>query len=165
MVDGEGARVAIEEMSDGYRSILSVSLELLRLMSHIYGGSFASSMRDDRTVRLSRRRLDRRSRRPSAPPWQAQIGEWFVERFPETQFFATTYSPIICRAATSVLETPTARFRDGFRRVTGSNFRRLVNGNVLDVYSTDLFGQGTSLSVDRVAPEARTGRTEPEATA
>ena len=33
------------------------------------------------------------------PAWQQRIGDWFVEHFPETQFFVTTHSPIICRAA------------------------------------------------------------------
>ena len=148
MVDGRGARVVIEEMSDGYRSILSMTLELLRLMSHIYGGSLASSMRDDGTVRLpgivSIDEVDAHLH----PQWQARIGEWFVHRFPETQFFVTTHSPIICRAATSVWKLPPPGSDEGFHRVTGSTFRRLVDGNILDAYSTDLFGQGTSRSTE-----------------
>lgn len=35
--DGYGATVAVEEMSDGYRSILSITLELLRLMFRAFG--------------------------------------------------------------------------------------------------------------------------------
>ena len=27
------------------------------------------------------------------PAWQQRIGDWFVERFPVTQFFVTTHSP------------------------------------------------------------------------
>ena len=148
MVDGQGAHVAIEEMSDGYRSILSMTLELLRLMSHIYGDRLASSIGDDGTVRLpgvvSIDEVDAHLH----PQWQARIGEWFVRRFPQTQFFVTTHSPIICRAATSVWKFPPPGSEEEFHRVTGTNLRRLVDGNILDAYSTDLFGQGTSRSTE-----------------
>ena len=41
MVDGGGAHVSIEELSDGYRSILSLTLELLRLMGNLCRGGCA----------------------------------------------------------------------------------------------------------------------------
>ena len=37
IVDGHGSRVAVEEMSDGYRSILSLTFELMRLMFWAFG--------------------------------------------------------------------------------------------------------------------------------
>ena len=148
MVDGQGARVAIEEMSDGYRSILSMTLERLRLMSHIYGGKLADSLPGDGTVRLPGVVAIDEVDAHLHPEWQARIGEWFVHRFPETQFFVTTHSPIICRAARSIWKLPPPGSEDSFHRVTGVAFDRLVFGNVLDAYSSNLFGHGVSRSAE-----------------
>ena len=147
MIDGQGAHVAIEEMSDGYRSILSMTLELLRLMSHLYRGSLASSLRDDGTVRLPGVVAIDEVDAHLHPQWQAFIGEWFVHRFPQTQFLVTTHSPIICRAAKSIWKLPPPGSEDQFRRITGSEFDRLVDGNILDAYSTNLFGLDVARSI------------------
>lgn len=147
MIDGQGAHVAIEEMSDGYRSILSMTLELLRLMSNIYGGSLASSLRDDGTVRLPGVVAIDEVDAHLHPQWQASIGEWFVHRFPQTQFLVTTHSPIICRAAKSIWKLPPPGSEEQFRRITGSDFDRLVDGNILDAYSTNLFGLDVARSI------------------
>ena len=46
------------------------------------------------------------------------------------------------------VELPPPGSEEDFHRVTVSNFTRLVDGNILDAYSTDLFGQGTSRSTE-----------------
>ena len=145
MVDGQEAHVALEEMSDGYRSILSMTLELLRLMSHISPGGFSLG-REDGTVNLPGVVAIDEVDAHLHPQWQERIGQWFVRHFPETQFFVTTHSPIICRAAASVWKLPLPGSNDSFRRVTGAEYRRLVDGNILDAYSTHLFGEDMTRS-------------------
>ncbi len=146
MLDGQEARVAIEEMSDGYRSILSMTLELLRLMSHIYPVDHNMRIREDGTVHLPGVVAIDEVDAHLHPQWQKQIGEWFIRHFPETQFFVTTHSPIICRAATSVWKLPPPGSNASFRRVTGAEYGRLVDGSILDAYSTQLFGEGVTRS-------------------
>lgn len=145
MVDGQGARVAIEEMSDGYRSILSMTLELLRLMSHISPARLTPGERNG-TIDLPGVVAIDEVDAHLHPKWQQRIGGWFVRRFPETQFFVTTHSPIICRAATSVWKLPPPGSSESFRRATDPEYDRLVDGNILDAYSTNLFGDDVTRS-------------------
>ena len=150
IVDGHGNRIAVDEMSDGYRSILSLTFELMRLM-------FWSSWTED-----ALQRIDAASgtiRLPGVvaideidahlhPAWQQRIGDWFLERFPETQFLVTTHSPIICRAARcgSVWLLPAPDSGEEARRVIGTELDRLIDGNILDAFGTDLFGEEVTRS-------------------
>ena len=87
-----------------------------------------------------------------------------MERFPETQFFVTTHSPIICRAARRgsvwLLPTPGSGDEEG-RRVTGTELERLIDGNILDAYGTELFGEEVTRSEqsrEKLAQLARLNR-------
>ena len=149
MTDGDGANVAIEEMSDGYRSILSITLELLRLMFHNLGvESGLAAMQDGRVELPGIVAIDEVDAHLH-PQWQRRIGEWFVDRFPSTQFLVTTHSPIICRAAAirgSVWKLPSPGSDESPRRVEGVEYNRLVHGNILEALSTDLFGTDVTRS-------------------
>ena len=150
IVDGHGARVSIEEMSDGYRSILSLTFELMRLMFWAFGTETALGRIDASAGTISLPGVVAIDEVDAHlhPAWQQQIGDWFVDRFPETQFFVTTHSPIICRAARrgSVWLLPAPGSRDGARQVVGRELDRLVDGNVLDAYGTDFFGEEVTRS-------------------
>ena len=143
-VDGHGTRVAVEEMSDGYRSILSLTLEILRLLFSAFGSVTAlnSIDPDAGTISLpgviSIDEIDAHLH----PTWQQYIGEWFVSRFPKMQFIVTTHSPIICRAARygSVWLLPAPDSGQEPRRIVDTELDRLVDGNILDAYGTELFG-------------------------
>lgn len=150
IVDGHGSQVAIEEMSDGYRSILSLTFELMRLMFQAFGTEKALGQIDASAGAISLPgvvsidEIDAHLH----PAWQQQIGDWFVDRFPETQFFVTTHSPIICRAARrgSVWLLPAPGTGEEARRIVGRDLERLVDGNILDAYGTDLFGEEVTRS-------------------
>ena len=150
IVDGHGAEVAIEEMSDGYRSILSLTFELMRLMFRAFGTETALGRIDASAGTISLPgvvaidEIDAHLH----PAWQQRIGDWFVDRFPRTQFFVTTHSPIICRAAWrgSVWLLPAPGAGGEARRIVGRDLERLVDGNILDAYGTDLFGEEVTRS-------------------
>ena len=150
IVDGQCVRVAAEEMSDGYRSILSLTFELMRLMFWAFGTKTALEGIDSATGTIELPgvvaidEIDAHLH----PAWQQRIGEWFVQRFPETQFLVTTHSPIICRATRhgSVWLLPAPGSAEEARRVVGADLDRLIDGNILDAYGTDLFGGGVSRS-------------------
>ena len=150
IVDGHGARIAVEEMSDGYRSILSLTFELMRLMFWAFGTETALEGIDSSAGTISLPgvvaidEIDAHLH----PAWQQQIGDWFVDRFPETQFFVTTHSPIICRAARrgSVWLLPAPGSGGEARQIVGRDLDRLIDGNILDAYGTDLFGEEVTRS-------------------
>lgn len=148
--DALGARVPVEEMSDGYRAILSLTFETMRLMFLAYGPAAALEAIDPEAGAVALPgvvaidEIDAHLH----PAWQARIGEWFVERFPKMQFLVTTHSPIVCRAARrgSIWLLPAPDSEDEPRRVTGSELDRLIDGNILDAYGTELFGVNVTRS-------------------
>ena len=150
VVDGRGARVDVEDMSDGYRSILSLIFELLRILFATSGAEAALSSidRGKATVALPGVVAIDEIDAHLHPGWQKRIGDWFVDHFPETQFIVTTHSPIVCRAAArgSVWLLPAPDSGESPRRVAGSDLDRLVDGDVLDAYGTGLFGADVTRS-------------------
>ena len=82
------------------------------------------------------------------PAWQKRIGEWFVKRFPQVQFFVTTHSPIICQAAAtgSVWRLPTPGTTEEGGRVIGDDLNKLIYGSILDACGTQFFGVGVTRS-------------------
>lgn len=157
--DGAGSCVAVEEMSDGYRSILSLTLEMLRLMFANFSTDVALRLMDEEagTVRLPGVVAIDEIDAHLHPQWQQRIGDWFLSRFPETQFLVTTHSPIICRAARlgSVWLLPTPGTGDDPRRIEGTELARLLDGNILEAYGTDLFGEDVTRSPESEKKLAR----------
>lgn len=145
IVDGRGSRVDVEEMSDGYRSMLSLVFELLRLLFSAYGSDAALKGIDKGTgiVDLSGVVAIDEIDAHMHPSWQERIGTWFVKHFPNIQFFVTTHSPLIYRAAQqgSVWLLPTPGSGNSSRRIQGTDLECLVYGNVLEAYGTELFGE------------------------
>ena len=150
MFDGGGARVAVEQLSDGYRSVLSMIFEILRQMTRSYGPSEvidALKKQSGSVVLPGVVAIDEVDAHLH-PSWQRDIGPWFTRCFPEVQFIVTTHSPIVCRAATSVwrLTAPGTDERPG--RVEGDELNRLTYGSILDAYGTELFGRDIARSQD-----------------
>ena len=150
IVDGHGSRISIDEMSDGFRSVLSLTLELMRLLFRTFGTTTVL-----KTVEAGKGTIPL----PGVvaidevdthlhPTWQQRIGDWFVSRFPKMQFIVASHSPIICRAARngSVWALPSPESTDEPRRVRGADFERLVDGNILDAFGTELFGADVTRS-------------------
>jgi predicted ATPase len=153
----QGVTVAVEQLSDGFRSILSLTFELIRQLSltfaelPIFDPDFTHIspagviLIDEIDAHLH-------------PEWQRQIGFWLTEHFPRMQFIVTTHSPLVCQAASrgSIWRLPTpGRDTTSYRvdknnPATAEEWKRLVYGNILEAYSTDLFGE----NIDR-SPEAQ----------
>lgn len=146
--DAAGALVRVEQMSDGYRSVLSMIFEILRQMTKSYGvdeiiKAFAD---DDSSVRLSGVVSIDEVDAHLHPTWQKEIGPWFTRCFPLVQFIVTTHSPIICRNATSVWRLSSQDGEQISSRVEGSVLQRLIYGSILDAYGTEMFGRDVAIS-------------------
>ena len=93
------------------------------------------------------------------PTWQLRIGENLLRYFPKVQFIVTTHSPLICHAAEkgSVWRLPVPGDDSSFTgRVRGKELKRLIYGDILEAYDTELFGI--------VGNAVRLGQTKAEAT-
>ncbi|RYZ36811.1 MAG: hypothetical protein EOO71_30395 [Myxococcaceae bacterium] len=141
-VDGNGCEVMVENLSDGYRSILSMTFELIRQLARTYGPSSIFAPDDPTKIMVPGVVLIDEIDAHLHPVWQRRVGLWFREHFPNVQFIVTTHSPLICQAATvgSVFRLPRPGSDEQAGMVTGVALDRLLYGNVLDAYSTGAFG-------------------------
>jgi predicted ATPase len=148
--DGNGTLINVNQMSDGYRSILSLTFELIRQLVRVYGAdaTFKHIRINEMFVDLPGVVLIDEIDAHLHPSWQTRIGQWFTKYFPEIQFIVTTHSPLICRAAEKGtiwrLAPPGSDLPS--IEVTGIDRERLINGNILDAYGTDMFGEHVSIS-------------------
>lgn len=146
-VDGNNYRLLVEDLSDGYRSVLSMTFELIRQLSRVY--SLSSIFNEDKTKVISPGvvlidEVDAHLH----PTWQRKIGLWLREHFPKMQFIVTTHSPLVCQAADigTVWRLPEPGTNERGKMLDGIELDRLLYGNVLDAYSTEAFGENVTRS-------------------
>jgi predicted ATPase len=149
--------IAIGSLSDGFRTALSLTFELFRLMVERYSmKSFLQHVSlegsSDVFVKLPGVVLIDEVDAHLHPTWQHRIGEWFKRSFPNIQFIVTTHSPIICQAAEggTVFKLPQPGTDEEARMIEGLELQRLVYGSVLDAYRTSAF--------DSVATQSESAR-------
>jgi hypothetical protein len=148
-IDGSGGDLLVEELSDGYRSILSLTFDLLRQLSLHYGPNIFTQEESGKvTVNVSGVVQIDEVDIHLHPTWQRRIGFWLREHFPQIQFIVTTHSPLICQAAEkgSIFKLPTPGTEETGRMLVGEERDRLLYGNILDAYSTEAFGFGITRS-------------------
>lgn len=148
--DNSGNIYEISDLSDGFRSILSLAFELIRQSlvyfspSQIFGKMHSSQPNIPIKGVVLIDEIDAHLH----PTWQTRIGQWFTKYFPNIQFIVTTHSPLICRAAENGtiwrLAAPGSNEESG--EVTGIDRERLIYGNVLDAFGTEVFGKSVSIS-------------------
>ncbi len=146
--DANGVNVPVEELSDGYRSVLSMTFELIRQLSSQFGAENVFSEVDPTIVILSGVVVIDEIDAHLHPTWQRKIGKWFCDHFPKVQFIVSTHSPLVCQSAEhgSIYMLPDAGTENESRMLEGTEFNRLVFGNVLEAYGTDAFGGEAALT-------------------
>lgn len=148
--DGNGVIISINQMSDGYRSILSMTFELIRQLVRVYGSElvFKNIENGEIFIDLPGVVLVDEIDAHLHPTWQTRIGQWFLKYFPQLQFIVTTHSPLVCRAAEKGsiwrLAAPGSDEKSG--EIMGLDRERLIYGNILDAYGTEVFGENVSIS-------------------
>jgi len=148
--DGNDSIISVNQMSDGYRSILSMTFELIRQLVRVYGSEavFKNIENDEMFINLPGVVLVDEIDAHLHPTWQTRIGQWFTQYFPKLQFIVTTHSPLVCRAAENgsiwSLAAPGSDEKSG--EITGLDRERLIYGNILDAYGTEVFGENVSIS-------------------
>ena len=143
--DGNGCVLDVDQLSDGYRSMLSMTFELLRQLNYCYGSRrlTARLMENATAIDLPGVVMIDEVDAHLHPTWQRRVGPWFIKCFPNMQFIVTSHSPLVCHAAERgtiwQLRAPGEK-HSGVRQVTGTARDRLLYGNVLDALDTELFG-------------------------
>lgn len=147
-IDGNGVELGVHELSDGYRSIIGLAFELVRLLAEHFGPDAIWSDDSPSHITASGIVLIDEVDAHLHPAWQREIGWWFTRWFPNIQFIATTHSPLVCQAAErgTILKLSDPGSDEAPRVVTGLERERLLYGNVLDAYSTDSFGHVSTRS-------------------
>jgi predicted ATPase len=150
IIDAAGTQIIVEQMSDGYRSILSMIFEILRQMAKSFGvAELAEALSLTKAeVRLPGVVVIDEVDAHLHPSWQRDIGPWFTRCFPEVQFIVTTHSPIICRNATSVWRLAEPGSDEVSGRIENGALNRLIHGSILDAYGTEFFGRDIARSAD-----------------
>ncbi|MCU0496682.1 MAG: AAA family ATPase [Anaerolineae bacterium] len=145
--DGNGNSLSVEDLSDGYRSILSMVLEIIRLLSLTFSHEKIFNEDTTKIVAPGIVLIDEVDAHLH-PTWQKQIGVWFRDHFPNMQFIVTTHSPLVCQAAEqgSVWRLPAPGSNEVFRRIEGVDLQRLLYGNILEAYGTEIFGENVTRS-------------------
>lgn len=149
--DGNGVEIPIVEMSDGYRAVLSMTFELLRLMALRYDEDSLFS-EDASTILAPGVVLIDEIDAHLHPSWQREIGPWLTKLFPAIQFIVTTHSPYVCQTALkgSVWTLPAPGSGEQVHRIAGEQLTRILYGDVLHVLNSDAFGGLPGRSEDAV---------------
>ena len=155
MFEGDDWRkISIIELSDGYRSLLSMTLEIIRRMSETFEIDQIFSQDDPTKVVASGIVLIDEVDAHLHPTWQGKIGLKLCEVFTNIQFIVTTHSRLVCQAAEhgTVFRLPAPGSGEKAKMVKGVELNRLLYGNVLDAYGTELFGEDVGRSDRRGVP-------------
>jgi tetratricopeptide (TPR) repeat protein len=144
--DGNGFDIPIEDLSDGYRAVLSLTFDLIRHMANAFGYDHVFDPADPTVVLPGGIVLIDEIDVHLHPTWQRTIGLWFKKHFPNVQFIVTTHSPLVCQTADSVFYLPAPGSDDEPRMLDQGELDRLRYGNVLDAYGTGVFGYGVTRS-------------------
>lgn len=162
-VDSSGLRIRdarcnemrFNDVSAGYRSVISLTLNLLMNLIDHYGIDQVVENAIQYRIGLPGVVLIDEIDAHLHPNWQVRIGKWFTDFFPGIQFIVTTHSPLICRGCGDTgqiwhLQTPGESEESA--PISEVQRKRLVYGDVLDAYGTEVFGP---VAISSVAIEKR----------
>lgn len=138
-IDGNGADVPIEDLSDGYRSILSLTFELIRQLAWHQGVEQVFDASSTRIVAPGIVLIDEVDAHLH-PTWQRRIGPLLRGAFPLVQFIVTTHSPLVCQAADTIYHLPRPGTDEEGHPVAGGELDRLRYGDLADAYGTLAMG-------------------------
>lgn len=149
-IDGNNCELDVTQLSDGFRSIIGLTFELVRQLIRTYGQEkvFANFNDGHYTILLPGVVLIDEVDAHLHPTWQTRIGQWFTKVFPAIQFIVTTHSPLVCRASErgSIWQLAAPGSNQTSGEVTGVERDKLIYGNVLDAYGTEVFGKDVTRS-------------------
>ncbi|MEU7989394.1 AAA family ATPase [Streptosporangium canum] len=158
----DGQPISLREMSDGYRTVTALVLDIVRQMRQANPGA-VDGLAAGRRARLPGLPLEPPGKPTIGLPgvvlideidvhlhvsWQKKIGEWLKSHFPAVQFIVTSHSPYICQSADpgGLIRLPGVDEDVPPRVVDEDLYERVVYGSGDDALLTDLFGMDSPYS-------------------
>jgi energy-coupling factor transporter ATP-binding protein EcfA2 len=152
----------LRQMSDGYRTVTALVVDIIRQMSAAF-----------KTLRIS----NRDGRPTLAYPgivlvdeidahlhvsWQKHIGDWMKVHFPLIQFIVTSHSPYVCQSADpgGLIRLAGPEESEHPRVVDQDLYQRVIYGSGDDAILTELFGVETPYSTEAERLRRRLGSLE-----
>ncbi|EIU3225964.1 AAA family ATPase [Pseudomonas aeruginosa] len=142
-IERDGVTMPLEQVSDGYRTVAALVVDIIRRIYETYGGLEASRNESGKLV----------CNQPGVVlidevdahlhvAWQQKIGFWLTQTFPAIQFLVTTHSPFICQAASSngIIRLPAPGEQRTIEHIDEITWNAVVNGGADDAVMTELFG-------------------------
>jgi hypothetical protein len=141
-LEQSGIELTLHDLSDGYRTVIALILDIARQMHECYGELPWVAGQNRLAVDLPGVVLIDEVDVHLHVSWQQDIGFWLKERFPRVQFLVTTHSPFICQAADprGLIRLPAPGEARTAEHVPDELYHRVVNGSADDAVLTDLFG-------------------------
>jgi hypothetical protein len=154
--DSNGCIVPVEDLGDGYRSLLSMTFELIRQLVESFDLNRMFDDRNEVIIAPGVVLIDEVDAHLH-PSWQKDIGFWLTRHFPHIQFIVSTHSPLVCHAAVngSIFLLPTPGTDNKAKFVVGAELERLIYGDILEGLSTSAFGVTTTRSDESYARQRR----------
>ncbi|MCX5602943.1 ATP-binding protein [Streptomyces phaeochromogenes] len=146
---GSDESFPLREMSDGFRTVAALVLDIIRQIHAAYGrlqtersGSGRVAVLQPGVVLIDE--IDAHLH----VTWQRRIGDWLREHFPNIQFIVTTHSPYVCQAADegALVRLPGPEEDEPPAVVDEDLYRRVVYGGGDDAVLSELFGLDTPYS-------------------
>lgn len=149
-VTRDGHRFPLREMSDGFRTVAALVVDLLKQIHDAFGDEAFAGENESRPGPLQVPGvviIDEIDAHLHVT-WQRRIGPWLTSHFPNIQFIVTTHSPYICQAADpgGLIRLPGVEEDSAPEVVAEDLYERVVYGSGDDAVLSDLFGLDTPYS-------------------
>ncbi|MEU1211788.1 AAA family ATPase [Streptomyces sp. NPDC005790] len=148
-VERDGIRFPLREMSDGFRTVAALVVDILKQIHDTFGDAVVADA--DEGMLFNRvpgiviiDEIDAHLH----VSWQRRIGSWLTRHFPNIQFIVTTHSPYVCQSADpgGLIRLPGVDEEDPPEVVGEDLYERVVYGSGDDAVLSDLFGLDTPYS-------------------
>jgi hypothetical protein len=151
-VERGGHRFPLREMSDGYRTVAALVVDMLKQIYEAYGSLDIVSVDGLTTVIAPGVVIIDEVDAHLHVSWQKRIGGWLKRHFPRIQFIVTTHSPYICQAADErgLIRLPGPDENNPPQVVAQDLYERIVYGSGDDAVMSELFGLDTPYSEQAV---------------
>jgi hypothetical protein len=161
-VSNNGVLFPLREMSDGYRTVTALVVDIIRQMWSVHPDLKLHMHDGVPTLPYSGVVLIDEVDAHLHVSWQKKIGTWLKEHFPQIQFIVTTHSPYICQSADpgGLISLPGPRENRPPQVVDEDLYHRVVYGSGDDAILTELFGVDTVYSPEAERLRERLGDLE-----
>jgi len=138
----DGKELPLRELSDGFRTVVALIVDLSRQLYEAYGEFNVSKVNDHCEVLYPGVVLIDELDAHLHISWQQKIGFWLKSRFPKLQFIVTTHSPFICQAADpkGLIRLPAPGESRSVEHVPDDLFKAVTNGSADEAVVTEFFG-------------------------